>query len=117
MKKHSELSKITIASSIALLAVVFPTAIRAEAPGGESYTPPEQLPADTFTPTPQVDNFNSTPAQGVAETQSDRGSSWGWLGLLGLIGLAGLIPHKRNYSPNGREEVGSDRTNRTRTPF
>lgn len=114
MKKHSKLSKLTIASSIALLAVAFPTAIRAEAPAGESYKPPEQLPADTFTPTPQVDNFNSTPAQGVAETQSERGSNWGWLGLLGLIGLAGLIPRKANYASNRREEVGSDRS---QTPF
>ncbi|MDF0555455.1 WGxxGxxG family protein [Kamptonema sp. UHCC 0994] len=51
----------------------------------------------------------------VYNTDVDRNSDWGWLGLLGLTGLLGLIPRKReekvNYnttSTGDRDPVRSD---------
>ncbi|MBW4575100.1 MAG: WGxxGxxG-CTERM domain-containing protein [Aphanothece sp. CMT-3BRIN-NPC111] len=117
--KRSDLSKvggvgaksaITSGFAIAALTIVplaVPVSVNAEAPLGESYTPPRQLPENT--PPPQAPDYKTPPRQEVYNTQSRSDSDWGWLGLLGLIGLLGLARRKQEEPMLTREPVGSDR--------
>ena len=101
--KRSDLSKVIGASMMAAGLVILPATLPASA---QSNTSPNTDSTNTTTTTPRADVYN---------TDVDRNSDWGWLGLLGLTGLLGLIPRKReekvNYnttSTGDRDPVRSD---------
>lgn len=88
MMRHSNNSKIFIASVITLSAAILHLAlfasVRAEAPPGESDSPPAQATEKAYNP----------PKQPIGDPQTNSHYSLSWLGLVGLAGLAGLTRRK-----------------------
>lgn len=63
------------------------TSVQAEAPPGESYSPPPEATEKSYNP----------PMREVSPIQSNPHLNLSWLGLIGLAGLAGLAQPRRIF--------------------
>lgn len=82
--KSKVLKAVVFTLSAATLHLALPTSVKAEAPPGESYSPPPQATERAYNP----------PVQAIDNVQFSHQSSLAWLGLIGLAGLAGLVRRK-----------------------